>query len=1226
MYFSRCFTKKGPYEGIKFVERSSEIRDLSGKLIKSFEKIIVPENWSQTAVDIFAQKYCRKAGVAKILKRIPEEGVPEWLWKSEPDLEAMYGIEEKFGAETDARNVFNRIVGTWTYWGWKYKYFNSESDAKTFYDELCNMVALQKAAPNSPQWFNTGMHWGYGIEGGAQGHYYVDPSTLEIKKSKSAYERPQPHACFIQSVSDDLVNEGGIMDLWVRESRIFKYGSGSGTNFSILRAANESLSSGGVSSGMLSFLKVGDSVAGAIKSGGANRRSAKMVTVDVEHPDIESYVKWKTEEEDKVVFLSVGSKIINEAIKEINLSCDSFDFDKINLDNISDDVSINLDSLNDFCKTYDGNKNDLHLSDANLSDENIESDDEKSNQENNIRKLKFNPKVNKRLGKALRKAEKTGVPFGYLDRILKLLEQGVENVSAKILTTEFESEAYASVSGQNSNNSVRVTNDFMRKVENDEDFDLVYRTSRGIAKTCKARSIWSEISKSAWLCADPGLQYDTTINEWHTCPQSGRINASNPCSEYMFLDDTACNLASINLLKFYKHNEGKWSFESDEFSYAVRIWTLVLEISITMAQYPSKIIAEKSFDFRTLGLGYANLGALMMQSGIPYDSEEGRALAAYVTAIMHGESYKTSAEIAKELGAFAKYDKNKDSMMRVIKNHRAALYGHGYEDIEINPISLDWDKCPIKEKKKVLDLWDEVIDLGNKYGFRNSQVTLLAPTGTIGLLMDCDTLGIEPDFALVKHKKLSGGGYFKIINNSIKPALKSLDYSDSDINKIMNYIIGCSSLEDSPYINHKTLTEKGFDKSDIGKLEKALANSFSISQACSKWTMGDDFCKRLGIEGNNILAELGFSDEEMGACSEYACGTSSIVGCPYMKESDLAVFDCATHGERFVSWEGHVKMIASVQPFLSGAVSKTINMPNNANISDCAEAYSLAWKIGVKAIALYRDGSKLSQALNLTGSSSTYLDDEELSNEEDTLKSVTNEEKDTKLERGYKEKIPYKRNGYTQKINISGGYSFYHTTGENEKGELREIFTSGMGTEGASFRSLMSCFSKAISIGLQYGVPLKEFVSAFKFTKFEPSGIINGHDEINFADSLIDYIFRDLESRYGKNNVSKDFQHNVSLKSNDASAFKGNGSINVNNSQSKPQKSNNLNQSDIKNKNDLSGDEKGSGFDAKQTVNKAEQTKLGYTGDMCAHCKEFSMRRVGTCLQCDKCGSTSGCS
>ncbi|MBV8394439.1 MAG: adenosylcobalamin-dependent ribonucleoside-diphosphate reductase, partial [Alphaproteobacteria bacterium] len=676
-----------------FRAADSEIRNPDGTIVFRQTGIDVPADWSQVAADVLAQKYFRRAGVARHLVPVAESDVPEWLWRSVPDRQALAALpeSERFGGETSAQQVFHRLAGTWTYWGWKGGYFDSEDDARAFYDEHCWMLAAQVCAPNSPQWFNTGLHWAYGIDsadqGRGQGHWYVDHRDGTAQPSSSAYERPQPHACFIQSVSDELVNEGGVMDLWVREARLFKYGSGTGTNFSSIRAAGERLSGGGVSSGLMSFLKIGDRAAGAIKSGGTTRRAAKMVVVDVDHPDIEEFASWKMLEEQKVAALVAGSKLANRHLNAIMRACVETD---------------------------------------------IEGD------------AAFDPKRNPRLRSEIVAARRAELPENYIQRVIQFARQGYGHIEFPTFDTDWESEAYASVSGQNANNSVRVTDAFLRAVEADKEWALTERTTGRVTGTISALGLWERIATAAWHSADPGVQFDTTINEWHTCPDSGRINASNPCSEYMFLDDTACNLASLNLMKF-RRDDG--SIDTAALEHATRLWTIVLEISVMMAQYPSRRIAELSYRYRTLGLGYANLGALLMAGGMGYDSAEGRAIAGALAALMTGTAYATSAEMAKLMGPFPGFAPNRDAMLRVIRNHRRAAFGGDatYEGLSIHPVALDAPHCPdaplIAAARRA---WDRALALGEQYGFRNAQVSVIAPTGTIGLVMDCDTTGIEP--------------------------------------------------------------------------------------------------------------------------------------------------------------------------------------------------------------------------------------------------------------------------------------------------------------------------------------------------------------------------------------------------------------------------------------------------------------------------------------------------
>ncbi|HEY1631915.1 MAG TPA: vitamin B12-dependent ribonucleotide reductase [Rhizomicrobium sp.] len=1072
MRIRRQFTTEGrsAYEGVAFTTVSSEIRNPDGSIVFRQTDIEVPGEWSQVASDVLAQKYFRKAGVPAKLKAVPEEGVPSWLWRRCADGAEIVG-------EASAKQVFDRMAGTWTYWGWKGGYFDTESDARAFFDEMCFMLATQKAAPNSPQWFNTGLHWAYGIDGPSQGHYYVDHVTGRLTKSDSAYEHPQPHACFIQSINDDLVNEGGIMDLWTREARLFKYGSGTGTNFSSLRGEDERLSGGGKSSGLMSFLKIGDRAAGAIKSGGTTRRAAKMVIVDVDHPDIESFIDWKVVEEQKVAAMVAGSKLAEKHLKLVFKAC------------------INCEGANDDC---------------------------------------FDPKKNPALRREIKAARKSMIPDNYIERVISFAKQGFKDIDFRVYDTDWDSEAYLTVSGQNSNNSVRVTDAFLKAVETDGEWNLTTRRDGKIAKSLKARELWDKISYAAWACADPGIQFHTTVNDWHTCPAGGEIRASNPCSEYMFLDDTACNLASLNLMQFRK-GDGVKVFDVDAFEHAVRLWTVVLEISVLMAQFPSKEIAQLSYDYRTLGLGFANIGGLLMAAGISYDSREGRAIAGAISAIMTGVSYATSAEMAGELGAFPEYAANKDSMLRVIRNHRRAAHGlaSGYEKLSITPVPLDI--AAIKDDALVAAArraWDDALSLGEDFGYRNAQSTVIAPTGTIGLVMDCDTTGVEPDFALVKFKKLAGGGYFKIINRCVPEALQTLGYSQTEIDDIVAYAVGHGTLERCNALSHNALKAKGFGDIEIGKIEAALEQAFDIRFVFNKWTLGEKFCAEvLKIDAAtmdspdfDMLKVLGFSRAEIEVANLHVCGAMTLEGAPHLNTEHLPVFDCANPcgriGKRSLSVDSHIRMMAAVQPFISGAISKTINMPNAATVKECGESYMLSWKLALKANALYRDGSKLSQPL---ASQVFQFDDEEDEAEEfiaapqaQRTTVVTERIVEKIIERVAanhdREKLPTRRKGYTQKA-IVGGHKVYLRTGEYEDGRVGEIFID-MHKEGAAFRSLMNNFAIAISIGLQYGVPLDEFVEAFTFTRFEPAGMVIGNDSIKNATSVLDYIFRELAVSY----------------------------------------------------------------------------------------------------------------
>lgn len=1088
--FKRFYTKDGvnPTDLFEYEYRTSVIKNPAGDEVFKMENVEVPKEWSQVATDILAQKYFRKAGVPM------------------PD--------GSLGSESSVKQVAHRLADCWKTWGEQYGYFASKKDAQVFYDELVYSIIGQYSAPNSPQWFNTGLHSSYGITGKPQGHYFCDPETGEVKKSTSAYERPQPHACFILSVDDDLVNEGGIMDLWVREARIFKYGSGVGTNFSSIRGANEKLSGGGYSSGLMSFLKIGDRAAGAIKSGGTTRRAAKMVCLDLDHPEIMSFINWKKNEEKKV--------------------------------------------------------------------------------------------------KAL-------IDAGY--------------------DSGYEGEAYATVSGQNSNNSVRIPNKFFEALKEGKDWELISRSSKKPISSVPANKVWDDIAFAAWACADPGVQYDTTINEWHTCPEGGRINASNPCSEYMFLDNTACNLASLNLRRYFDDATSKFDVEAIE--YASRLWTVVLEISVLMAQFPSKEVARLSYEYRTLGLGYANLGSVLMISGIPYDSPEATAIGGAIMAILTGTAYSTSAEMASFLGTFKQYENNKEHMLRVMKNHRYAAYNvDEYDGLSIKPVGIDQQNCPAYLLSSATNSWDKAVQWGEKYGYRNAQTTVIAPTGTIGLVMDCDTTGIEPDFALVKFKKLSGGGYFKIVNQSVPPALRNLGYSEEEITAIVNYAKGNATLVGAPVINHDSLRSKGFNNDDLERVEAALPSAFEIGFVFNQWTLGEDAMQRIGFsaeqynaEGFSLLRALGFSRKEIAAANDFVCGTMTIEGAPFLKEEHYSVFDCANKcgekGERYIHAHGHIRMMAAAQPFLSGAISKTINLPNEATVDDIKSCYQLSWELGTKANALYRDGCKLSQPLsnksdvketeedtidaveNAVGKAG-FMSLDELTQEQvlEAAQKILDNSKGTEFMRQLssiveRKRLPWKRRGFTQKAKV-GGQTLFVRTGEYNDGTLGEIFID-MHREGATFRSLMNCFSIAVSIGLQYGVPLEEYVSKFTFTRFEPSGMVEGHPNIKNSTSIIDYIFRLLGFEYLNRT---DLVHikptqNQIEETPEANISRAASSIKV-----KPAES-------VKEV-------------AKATMAAQKMTvqPTGTSSDAlpCTNCGSLALIRNGTCHLCTNCGTTTGCS
>ena len=1104
MKISRKFTTAGtdPFASVTWGKRSSKITNPDGSIVFEMKDAEVPESWSQLATDIMVSKYFRKAGVPQWIDSGGSTLAPRMQAGKAIDADAKPMMNEgkhAFGPERSAKQVIHRLAGCWRFWGEKHGYFDSKDDAQAFYDELCYMMTHQMCAPNSPQWFNTGLNWAYGVNGPAQGHWIADHNTGALALADDAYTHPQPHACFIQSVDDDLVNEGGIMDLWVREARLFKYGSGTGTNFSGLRGEGEKLSGGGKSSGLMSWLRIGDRAASAIKSGGTTRRAAKMVCLDMDHPDISDFIEWKVREEIKVQAMVEGLKVLKKHGKDVGELCER--------------LNLKLD--------YD-----------------------------------------------------------------------------------FNGEAYATVSGQNSNNSVRIPDAFFDALDANADWSTINRTNKKVDKTYKSADLWNKIGDAAWRCADPGVQYDTTINDWHTCPSGGRINASNPCSEYMFLDNTACNLASLNVLRFYDSKTR--TFDVARYEHGIDLWTIVLEVSVLMAAFPSREIAKLSWKYRTLGLGYANLGAMLMQAGIAYDSDEGRAVCGVLSSILTGRSYRMSAQLAKELGAFNGFDADKPNMLRVIRNHRRAAHGEvrtssdweklnaKTRPVPINHALFKAGKIPLSNASDILSratiAWDEALALGEKHGYRNAQVTVIAPTGTIGLLMDCDTTGVEPDFALVKFKKLAGGGYFKIANESVRPAMLALGYSAGQTKAIMAYLLGTLTLETQLPVGVKGaragetlaafLKARGLSEADIATINTSLPGVFELSFAFAAWALPAEALKACGVDpalasadpSFNLLKAMGLTDAQMDALNTAICGTSTIEGAPHLKAEHVSVFDCANKcgkfGKRFIKAQGHITMMAAAQPFISGAISKTINLPNDATIQDIKDCYRLSWELGLKANALYRDGCKLSQPL-----SSTTDEAKKESGQDD---SATSEAKEAAAEvaaagvtlagksesqsvvevksaatslptqttsattqafpavgpvvgpaigtaaasepvalpakpKPPRRRLPDTRRSLTHKFNING-HEGYLTVGLYEDGQPGELFIT-MSKEGSTIGGLMDSLGTSTSVALQYGVPLQSLVNKFSHQRFEPAGITENPD-IPFAKSLVDYIFRWLGMQF----------------------------------------------------------------------------------------------------------------
>jgi len=982
--YTRKVTKAGvdPLDEVRMEKRTSVITGSDGSVVFRMDGTEIPAGWSQLATDIVVSKYYRKAG--------------------------LFG--DKNQSETSVRQVVYRIAHTIREAGERFGgYFASAEDADAFEAELSFFLVNQYGAFNSPVWFNCGLYHEYEIVGQGGNWAWNTASAKgaenEIMEIENNYERPQCSACFIQSVGDDLMS---IYDLVKFEARLFKYGSGTGTNFSKLRGKQEKLSGGGTSSGLMSFLEVFDRAAGATKSGGTTRRAAKMVCLDMDHPEITDFIQWKVQEEKKARAL---------------------------------------------------------------------------------------------------------IASGY--------------------SSDFNGEAYHTVSGQNSNNSVRVNDDFMRAATlssggatppapNNKggtpngEWHTRSRTTGEVIDTYDASELWDMVSEAAWECADPGVQYDSTINRWHTCPNTDRIHASNPCSEYMFLDNSACNLASLNLTKFLRDDN---SFDVELYQHAARTFFTAMEILVDLSSYPTQEIAQNSHDYRPLGLGYANLGTLLMRQGMSYDSDDGRAVAAALTSIICGTAYKTSAEMASSKGTFNGFDKNREPMLKVMNMHRDAAY------------AIDRDNCPEYLYKAAVKDWDDALHLGAEHGYRNAQATVLAPTGTIGLLMDCDTTGVEPDFALVKFKKLAGGGYFKIVNQSVPLALETLGYPEHQIQEIVAYISGTNTLLAAPHASRAKLLSLGLTKEELNKVETSLPSQFDLTSAFAPWVIGEDAYLRLGVPGYgdkknqpkvSLLRHLGFTKAEIQEASDTIVGHMMIEGAPYLKDEHLSVFDCANRcgrdGERYLAPMAHIKMMAAVQPFLSGAISKTVNLPNEATQDEVREIYEEGWRLGLKAVALYRDGCKASQPLSNTS------DEEEEAETKDAKKTDLAVAKPAEVKvvakpepaplhpQGVRVRLPRKRSGFTQEARV-GGHKIFLRTGEYLDGTLGEIFID-MHKEGAAFRSLMNCFAMAVSVGLQYGVPLETYVDQFTFTRFEPSGTVENHDNIKFATSMVDYVFRVLGVEY----------------------------------------------------------------------------------------------------------------
>ncbi len=1036
MRISRFYTAdlSEPYEGITFSSTSVDVRNADGSGAFAFDDIVVPAHWSGLAADILVRKYFRKSGVPTALRRVPEEGVPAWLWRHEPDQDVLKDKPEadRFGGEQDARQVFDRLGGFWTYWGWKGGYFDSEDDARVFYDETRRMLALQVFAPNSPQWFNSGLHWAYGVDQSGDGYAIADSGTGEASDAPLAYERSFIHSCFIQSIKDDLVRDGGVIDLIADEAKIAKFGAGTGANFSALRGSNEPLSSGGLSSGLLTALQASDRAAALVSSKGSTRQPSKMVIVDADHPEVLDYIHWKVVEERKVAALASGSRVCNRYLKTVFDACEGPE------------------------------------SGRSLDDE--------------IRE-------NGHLRLAVGSARVHGVPDNAILSVIELALHGGSWTTFEEYTADWDSAAYHSVSGQRSNNSIRVSDAFLDAVEADADWDLVNRTTDKVARTIKARNLWDNIAEAAWSSADPGVQFDTTINEWHTCPVTGRINGSNSCSEFLFLDDTATTLACINLRAMAKSG---LDVDLAAFEHSVKLVTLLMEISVSAALYPSHEIAEKNDAYRPLGVGFTNLGGTLMAAGVPYDSDQGRAFCGGVTALLTGLTYATSAEIASDVGAFRGFAKNRDDMLRVIRNHRRAAHGHtdGYENLSRTPAMPLGE--PGATSQPLVDAarkaWDRALSLGERHGFRNAQASVIAPTGTTSLVLDCDTMGIEPDYALVKHKTLAGGGYLVIVNRCVPEALRSLGYSQTEIDSICRYVVGDRTLRSAPYMHHEQLKARGFTEQLITAAERALKTASSIENALCPTKLGVTFCAQaLGLSEEELVQpdfsmvrHLGFSALEVRGANDHCFGRGTLEGAPGLNPRHLPVFDCSVpcgaSGTRSLSVESHLTMMAAAQPFISGAISKTVNMPSNSTIGACRDTFSTAAELGLKAVALYRDGSKLSQPLTsaaaLAGNSLDHTHQQQGNLNED-------EQVAQRIVAAWLSTLSGDNNGSQIGKNPNRVVNTPSLAALDGLSLLDEAELEALSGSGGPAQSLVRILATSIALGLRHGAPISEYETLF---------------------------------------------------------------------------------------------------------------------------------------------------
>jgi ribonucleoside-diphosphate reductase alpha chain len=1061
MRVSRLITDRNsdPFAGISWKTVDVEICSADPAARVCLTDIEVPSAWSYSAAETFARYYIRRTGVPVALTKVKEKEIPEFLWRSVPDTAALQALreEQRTTQEVSAKQVFLRLAGAWTYWGVRCGYFDTQEDARAFHDETCALLARQVMAPNSPQWFNTGLFWAYGMAGPAQGHFFADIDSGKLKSSNNAYERPQLHACFLHGVKDELVNEGGIMHLFEREARVFKYGSGAGANLSSIRGAGEELSGGQAAQGLMRFLAIGDKAAGAISSGGLPRRAGKMVVVDIDHPDVTSFIRWKGEEQFKAAALITGARVMRQHLNGVMAAMAAME------------------------------------GDARLS-----------------------PQQNPALKTAIARAKRAMIPASAIDRVISYAKQGYRELHIPVYTAEDGSDVFFTVSAHQTKQAVRVTHRFMQAAEDKEKFALRRRTDGGVAKHTQATDLFDDLAHAVWATGEPTIQFSDTIARAHTCPETDRIRASTPASEYLFLDDTACPLAAINLLACA---DAKGFLDLPLFAHVVKLSTLMLDISISMAQYPSRAMARRTLDTRPIGLGIANFASLLMRMGYAYDSDEARATVAAICGLLTGEAAMVSAELAKELGEFAEFGKNRAAYLKLIHSKRELVL-HG--DAEDTAATTNLEALPQPELADALKrVWEMAAIKAEAYGMRNAQLSCVPPTATIARVMDCETLGLLPVAALVRHQPQANGTLRKTASPNMAYGLASLGYSIKQVDEMVRYVCGQRTLKNAPAISHAALAAHGFGAAEIEAVEEALADALDIHAAFDPFVLGDKFCREvlklpagaLHDANFSVLTHLGLSDEEIDEADRFACGTRSLEGAPHLRAEDAAVFIAG--GEHRVTAEAQIALSAAAQQFLTGGIAHTIMLPHSASMEDCQQLIRQGWRAGLKSLTLMREGAALYDDVAISEDIKEGADDAIVFREARASMSGSVSQVAAQLVQRFmqaRRELPLRRNGFTQKASI-GGHTVYLRTGEYEDGTLGEIFLD-MPQEPESYRALVNQFARAISIAMQYGVPLPAFVEAFTQQQFAPCGAVEGSTVMEEAASMLDYVFRELGAAY----------------------------------------------------------------------------------------------------------------